>query len=52
MYARDGINLTFEAVVLGITLYKTLGLRGQAKAAGIHTSLHDLLLRDGASAFN
>ena len=49
MYARDGINLFFELVILGVTLFKTLGIRGRAKAIGVHMSLTELLVRDGAS---
>ena len=48
MYARDGMNLFFELVILGVTLFKTLGIRGRAKAIGVHMSLTELLVRDGA----
>lgn len=47
MYARDAVNIAFEALVLGITLFKTLDLKRTAATLGIRTSLNDLLVHDG-----
>lgn len=47
VHIRDGINIIFEAFVLGLTLFKTLGIKRQAAAAGVHTSLTNLLVHDG-----
>ncbi|KAK7681836.1 hypothetical protein QCA50_015183 [Cerrena zonata] len=41
----------FEAFVLGLTLFKTLGIKRQAAAAGVHTSLTNLLVHDGSLQF-
>lgn len=47
MYLRDGINIALEALVIGITLFRTLGLRKEASKAGVKVSIGDLLLQDG-----
>ena len=39
--------MAFEALILGFTIFKTIGLKREAEALGIRTSLHSLLLRDG-----
>lgn len=47
MYLRDGLNIALEALVLGITVFKTFGLRRLASRNGINLSLGDMLLQDG-----
>ena len=47
IYATNAIGMAFEALILGFTIFKTIGLRKEAEALGIRTSLHGLLLRDG-----
>lgn len=44
---RDGINLALETLVLGITIFKTLGLKRMAARNGIKSSLGGMLLQDG-----
>ncbi|KAK7681830.1 hypothetical protein QCA50_015177 [Cerrena zonata] len=51
MYLRDGINIALEALVIGITLFRTLGLREEASKAGVKVSIGDLLLQDGSLQF-
>ncbi|KAK7681834.1 hypothetical protein QCA50_015181 [Cerrena zonata] len=47
---RDAVNITFEALVLSLTLFKTLGLKRTAATLGIRTSLNDLLVHDVGNA--
>ena len=49
LYAKYAANIAFEATVLGITVFQTLRSRREAAVAGLHNSIHSLLLRDGKS---
>ncbi|KAK7681838.1 hypothetical protein QCA50_015185 [Cerrena zonata] len=47
LYTKSTFSIAFEASVLGIILFRTLGVKRAAAAVGLRTSLIDLLVRDG-----
>lgn len=47
LYIEGTFCIAFEASVLAIILFKTLGVKRAAAAIGLRTSLIDLLVRDG-----
>ena len=46
-YARYGVTIAFEAIVLATTLFKTIRLKQEAVALGIHSNFTTLLLQNG-----